>query len=145
MSLILLVARVLLALVFVVAGLAKLADRAGARQALQDFGVPAALATPLGLLLPLAELAVVLALLPTRSAWWGLWAPSCSCFSSLPGSELIWPAAVRRTATASASSTPRRSAGPRSPATRCWLPSPPLSCGKGQPRPVRVPWAGWAP
>jgi uncharacterized membrane protein YphA (DoxX/SURF4 family) len=68
-GLILLVARVLLALVFVVAGLAKLADRAGSRQALRDFGVPAALAPPLGSLLPLAELAV--ALLPTRSAWWG--------------------------------------------------------------------------
>ena len=68
MDLMLLVARVILALVFVVAGLAKLADRAGARQALRDFGVPAALATPLGSLLPLAELAVAVALLPTRSA-----------------------------------------------------------------------------
>jgi hypothetical protein len=51
-DLILLVARVLLALVFVVAGLAKLADRVGSRQALRDFGVPAALATPLRTLLP---------------------------------------------------------------------------------------------
>src|SRR5919199_348775 len=70
-GLILLVPRVLLAVVFVVAGLAKLADRAGARQALRDFGVPTALATPLGSLLPLAELAVAVALLPAASAWCG--------------------------------------------------------------------------
>ena len=44
----LLIARLLLALVFVVAGVAKLADRAGSRQAAVDFGVPVSLATPLG-------------------------------------------------------------------------------------------------
>src|SRR5437763_14526978 len=71
MSILLLYARVLLAAVFVVAGLAKLADRAGSRQALVGFGLPAALAAPLGLLLPLAELAVAVALLATTSAWWG--------------------------------------------------------------------------
>src|SRR2546430_894399 len=81
-GLILLLARVLLSVVFVVAGLAKLDDRAGARRALRDFGVPAALATPLRSLLPLAELTVAVALLPTRSAWWGALAPSCSCSSS---------------------------------------------------------------
>jgi methylamine dehydrogenase accessory protein MauD len=71
MSLVLLLIRVLLALVFVVAGLAKLADLAGSRQALRDFGVPAALASPFGVLLPLAELAVAVALIPSVSAWWG--------------------------------------------------------------------------
>ena len=63
MTLLLLCARLLLALVFLVAGLAKLADLAGSRQALRDFGVPARLATPLGTLLPLAELVVAVALL----------------------------------------------------------------------------------
>jgi uncharacterized membrane protein YphA (DoxX/SURF4 family) len=53
----LLVARLLLALVFAVAGVAKLADREGSRRAIVDFGVPSALAAPLGLL-SLAELAV---------------------------------------------------------------------------------------
>jgi methylamine dehydrogenase accessory protein MauD len=67
----LLIARLLLALVFVVAGVTKLADRAGTRQAVVDFGVPAPLATPLGILLPLAELAVAATLLPTSTAWWG--------------------------------------------------------------------------
>ena len=47
MDLMLLVARVLLAGVFGIAGVAKLADRAGSRQALQDFGVPTVLASPL--------------------------------------------------------------------------------------------------
>ena len=39
----LLVARLLLALVFAVAGVAKLVDRPGARQAIIDFGLPARL------------------------------------------------------------------------------------------------------
>ncbi len=55
MNIALLIARLVLAVVFVVAGLAKLADRAGSRQALINFGVPARLATPGGILLPLAE------------------------------------------------------------------------------------------
>src|SRR5919202_6859076 len=71
MDIALLTARLLLALVFVVAGVAKLADRAGSRQAAVDFGVPVSLATPLGVLLPLAELAVAAALIPTVTAWWG--------------------------------------------------------------------------
>ena len=64
-------ARLLLAAVFVVAGVAKLADREGSRRAVADFGVPAALAAPLGILLPLAELAVAAALIPTATAFWG--------------------------------------------------------------------------
>ncbi len=56
MDVVLLIARLLLALVFIVAGVAKLTDRTGSRQALIDFGVPSALASPLGVLLPLAEL-----------------------------------------------------------------------------------------
>ena len=54
----LLIARLLLALVFASAGAAKLADRAGSRQAIVDFGLPTRLASPLGVLLPLCELAV---------------------------------------------------------------------------------------
>ena len=54
----LLSARVLLAGVFGVAGVAKLTDRAASRQALRNFGVPPILADPLGLLLPLTEMAI---------------------------------------------------------------------------------------
>jgi methylamine dehydrogenase accessory protein MauD len=67
----LLIARLLLALVFVVAGVAKLADRAGSRRAIADFGVPVSLAAPLAIFLPLAELAVAAALIPSATAWGG--------------------------------------------------------------------------
>jgi uncharacterized membrane protein YphA (DoxX/SURF4 family) len=71
MSIALVLARLLLAAVFLVAGLAKLVDLAGSRQALWGFGVPAMLADLFGVLLPLAELAVAMALIPTVSSWWG--------------------------------------------------------------------------
>lgn len=66
----LLVARLVLAAVFAVAGVAKLADPAGSRRAVGEFGVPRALAGPLGTALPVMELAVAVALLPAVSAWW---------------------------------------------------------------------------
>ena len=53
-----LLARLVLAAVFVVAGVAKLADMAGSRAAVAGFGVPERLAAPLGTLLPFAELAI---------------------------------------------------------------------------------------
>src|ERR687889_813295 len=71
MDVTLLLARLLLAAVFMVAGAAKLADREGSRRALADFGVPSPLASPLAVLLPLAELAVATALIPAATAWWG--------------------------------------------------------------------------
>ncbi len=116
MSLALLIARLLLAAVFLVAGLAKLADLAGSRQALRDFGVPTRLATPFGLLLPLAELAVVVALIPTVSAWWGALGaltlllvfvggisynlargrqPECHCFGQLHSAPAGWRVGAR--------------------------------------------------
>jgi methylamine dehydrogenase accessory protein MauD len=106
----------LLAIVFAVAGVAKLADRAGTRQAVVDFGVPAALAAPLGILLPLAELAVAAALVPATTAWWGavgalvlllLFAvaiganlargrkPNCRCFGQLDSAPAGWSTLAR--------------------------------------------------
>jgi methylamine dehydrogenase accessory protein MauD len=67
----LLAARLVLAAVFVVAGLAKLLDAKGSGQALVGFGVPERLAQPLGTVLPLAELAIAIALIPLATAWWG--------------------------------------------------------------------------
>jgi thiol-disulfide isomerase/thioredoxin len=67
-SALLLAARASLALVLGVSGAAKLADRAGSRRALLDFGTPAVVATPLALVLPVVELAIALALLPAVSA-----------------------------------------------------------------------------
>ena len=62
---ILLLGRLLLAGVFLVASLSKLADRAQFRQTLVDFGIPVFLSNPLSLLLPFAELAIAGALIPT--------------------------------------------------------------------------------
>ena len=71
MNVILLMARLVLAGVFGVAGAAKLADPSGSRKSMADFGVPGVLTWPLGLLLPLVELVCAGALLPVTSAWWG--------------------------------------------------------------------------
>ncbi|GAC1343592.1 MAG: hypothetical protein NVSMB27_03650 [Ktedonobacteraceae bacterium] len=116
MTIALLIARLLLALVFVVAGLTKLVDLPGSRQVLRNFGLPALLANPLGVLLPLAELAVAIALLPTISAWWAAIgalvlvllfiagisynlargrAPHCHCFGQLYSRPIGWPTLVR--------------------------------------------------
>ncbi len=61
--------RVLLAAVFLVAGVAKLLDREGSRRALLDFGVPGILAPWVAVWLPIAEVGVSLALLPLATAW----------------------------------------------------------------------------
>ncbi len=60
----LLIAPLLLALVFLVASVPKLAACPGSLPAVIDFGVP----TPLKILLPLAELAVAATLIPSGSA-----------------------------------------------------------------------------
>ena len=67
MSLVLLLARLLLAGVFGVAGFANLANLTRSRQALRDFGVPGRLSSPFGVLLPLIELAVAVALVQSAS------------------------------------------------------------------------------
>ncbi len=116
MNIALLIARLLLAGVFIVAGLAKLADRAGSQKALRDFGVPTVLANPFGILLPLAEIAVAIALVPTLSAWWGALGalillllfvigigfnlargrkPDCHCFGQLYSAPAGWPTLIR--------------------------------------------------
>src|SRR3954469_20845580 len=63
----LIVARLALALVFALAGAAKLADLPGSRNALEDFGVSQHLARPFAVVLPLAELltATLLLFAPT--------------------------------------------------------------------------------
>jgi peroxiredoxin len=116
MEIALVIARIVLAVVFAVAALAKLADRAGSRQAVVGFGVPDALATPLSIALPLAELAVAAALLPTASAWWGALGalalllafvvaiafnlasgrkPDCRCFGQLSAGPIGWSTMAR--------------------------------------------------
>ncbi|MGI9020517.1 MAG: MauE/DoxX family redox-associated membrane protein [Solirubrobacterales bacterium] len=100
----LLIARLILAAVFIVAGVAKLADLAGSRAAVAGFGVPERLAAPIGTLLPFAELATAVLLLPAATARGGATAalvlllafsagiaasiargeaPDCHCFGQL--------------------------------------------------------------
>jgi peroxiredoxin len=62
--------RLLLAGVFAAAGVAKLADPAGARAALRAFGVPEAIGVAGGTLLPLLELGIAVGLLVSATAWW---------------------------------------------------------------------------
>src|SRR5215204_5246263 len=109
-------ARLVLAGVFAGAGFAKLADRTGSRQAMVDFGLPAALANPLTILLPLAELAVALALIPASTALWGAVGalalllifiagislnlaggrkPECHCFGQLHSAPAGWKTLAR--------------------------------------------------
>src|SRR5438132_2028604 len=116
MDVVLFIARLLLAAVFIVAGFAKLADLPGSRQAVRDFGVPAVLANPSGVLLPLAEIVVAVALIPSVSAWWGAIGalallllfvagisynlargrtPDCHCFGQIHSSPAGWPTLIR--------------------------------------------------
>ena len=116
MDIALLFARLLLSGVFLVAGVAKLADREGSRQAVVGFGVPGALAAPLAIFLPLAELAVAAALIPTATAFWGALGalallllfvagiatnlargrrPDCHCFGQLRSAPAGWRTLAR--------------------------------------------------
>src|SRR6476659_9245030 len=107
----LLIARLILAAVFAVAGVAKLIDREGSREGLEGFGVPPRLAKPGGIVLPLLEIATAVLLLPVATAWYGgvialvlLLAfiggiaynmtqgrtPDCHCFGSLHSEPAGW-------------------------------------------------------
>jgi peroxiredoxin len=112
----LLIARLVLGAVFTLAGVAKLSDLKGSRRAIIDFGVPSAIAAPLGLLLPLAELTVAATLLPASTAWWGALGalallsvfvvgisinlargrkPECHCFGQLHSAPAGWKTLAR--------------------------------------------------
>jgi peroxiredoxin len=108
--------RLVLAGVFLVSGVAKLADLRGSREAARAFGVPAALAGVVGTALPLAELAVAAMLLPANSARWGALGslvvliifalaivialvrgrrPQCNCFGQLHSAPVGWKTLAR--------------------------------------------------
>src|SRR5215210_1298589 len=112
----LLIARLVLGSLFTLAGVAKLSDLKGSRKAIIDFGLPTGLASPLALLLPLAELGVAAALIPASSAWWGAMGalgllllfvvgisinlargrrPDCHCFGQLHSAPAGWKTLAR--------------------------------------------------
>jgi peroxiredoxin len=103
MSIVLLLARLLLAGIFALAAIAKLVDRSDSRKISLEFGLPVWLA-PLVALLPLVELLIAASLLSTITTWWGSVAgmilllvfistisanlmrgnrPTCNCFGQL--------------------------------------------------------------
>jgi peroxiredoxin len=71
MEFVLIVSRLILTATFLVAGLAKLADQNGTRTAIAGFGASSAIARPLAFLVPVAELAVAVLLIPGSTAQWG--------------------------------------------------------------------------
>jgi hypothetical protein len=116
MGLALLISRLALACVFLLAGVAKLADLAGSRQAALEFGVPERLAGVAGWLLPVCEVAVAVALVPTGSARFGAVgaaalllgflaaignalargrSPDCHCFGQVHSAPASWRTLVR--------------------------------------------------
>ena len=118
---VLLFGRVALAVLFAVAGVAKLADRSGSRQALDQFGAPVRLAGPLAVALPLVELAIAAALLPRATAAQAALAalallgllslaiavnlalgrnPDCHCFGQLHSEPAGWKTLARNGALA---------------------------------------------
>jgi peroxiredoxin/uncharacterized membrane protein YphA (DoxX/SURF4 family) len=119
MTALVLIARLILSAVFGVAGVAKLADRAGSETASRNFGVPSSLAPFVARLLPLAELVLAFALVVGSSAWWagiaalallsafllGIGfnlargqAPECHCFGQLHSEPVGWPTFARNAA-----------------------------------------------
>ncbi len=123
MEIVLLAARFILAIVFGLSGVSKLADREGSRRALTSFGVPESLAAPFAWLLPIAEIIVALALLPLTTAWFGgigalvlLLAflagigvnlargnsPDCHCFGQLHSEPVSWSVFARNVVLAAA-------------------------------------------
>jgi peroxiredoxin/uncharacterized membrane protein YphA (DoxX/SURF4 family) len=117
----LLIARFGLTTVFFVAGVAKLVDRAGSREAMAGFGVPQVLAAPLGVALPVLEIVVALALIPAASAHGGALGAlvllglfvagianvmirgreaECHCFGQLHSSRVGWSTLGRNLALA---------------------------------------------
>lgn len=116
MDLLLALLRLALSVIFGVAGITKLLDRPGTREAVINFGAPKPLAPALALALPIAELVVALGLLFNRSAWssalagllmLGLFVVAisvnlaqgrthdCHCFGQLHSRPLGWPTLLR--------------------------------------------------
>lgn len=116
MTALVIVARLVLATVFVLAGPAKLVDQPGFRSALERFGAPKPLVGPLSRLIPLAELAVGVALLAGGTSRWGATGallllavftgalslnlargrrPECRCFGQLRSSRISWSTVIR--------------------------------------------------
>lgn len=111
-----LIGRLILAAVFAVSGLAKLADRRGSQQTARDFGVPDHLVASIAVCLPVLELAIAVLLLPDVTASWAAIGgfvllagfslaiafaiahgrrPDCHCFGQLHSAPAGWAVLLR--------------------------------------------------
>jgi hypothetical protein len=107
----LLIARLALALVLLIAGVTKLADRRGSRAAMVGLGLTPSIATAFALALPLIELTAAVALFPAGTATLGAWGAlillgvftigivsimirgveaDCHCFGQLHSARVGW-------------------------------------------------------
>jgi hypothetical protein len=112
----LLIVRLLLAMVFAVAALAKLADFPNSAKSVADFGMPQAFVAPVTFALPLVELFTAGLLVPVSTAWWGALGalsllavfmvvigvnlarghrPDCRCFGQLHSEPAGWRTLAR--------------------------------------------------
>jgi len=136
-----LVARLLLAAVFALAAAGKLMRRGETEATLGEFGVGEALRPPLATGLPLAELAIAVALLPAVTAAWGALAAAlllaaftvavaatlrrgrevdCNCFGSL-GARRISGRTLARNALLLALAVAVAASGDSGPSAVAWL------------------------
>lgn len=116
MEYLLLGARLLLAAVFFVSSISKAFDLAGAKSAMEGFGVPARLSRQASYLLIAAEFVIAVLLIPNSTAWYaaigalvllGLFIigiaynmangrnPDCHCFGQLHSEPAGWPTLIR--------------------------------------------------
>lgn len=116
MDVLVVIARLVLAVVFIVSGVGKLLDLKGSQAAMRGFGLPENLAKPAGLALPFAELFVALLLLPVATATLGGWLalalllafiagisynlsqgkrPDCHCFGQFHSEPIGKPTLIR--------------------------------------------------
>ncbi|HEY5885347.1 MAG TPA: MauE/DoxX family redox-associated membrane protein [Pyrinomonadaceae bacterium] len=116
MALVIALVRLMLSLVFGVAGITKLADQKGTRDAVMNFGAPKPFAPSVALVLPLLELAIAVGLLFSATAWLSALvallvlaffvvaisinlaqgkAHACHCFGQIYSRPLGWPTLAR--------------------------------------------------
>jgi peroxiredoxin len=116
MGIIPLIIRVLIAATFSLAAIAKLADYEGAREEVQNFGMPGWAAGSVGFLLPFAELLVAGLLIPISTVQLGAIGaisllsvfivaisinlaqgrkPNCNCFGQFHSTPIGWPILIR--------------------------------------------------
>src|SRR5919112_1791695 len=121
MDVLLLAARLILAVVFVVSGISKLFDLSGSQTAMRAFGVPERFTRAGGIVLRIAELVIAVLLIPATTARWGALLAlillvafvagisynlsrgrkfDCHCFGQLTTSEIGPPTLIRNGALA---------------------------------------------